>query len=124
MDKINRKKLVKKLDKVFSEYIRARDRKCICCGSTDNLQCGHLLSRVAYSTRWDEDNAHAQCRSCNLVHEYNPHIYIKAYIRIHGIDKYYELISKYSKTVKISNSELETMIEYYSNKLKSVTNVK
>ena len=116
----SRKQLVRQLDKVFSEYIRARDKKCICCGTQEDLQCGHLLSRVAYSTRWDEDNAHAQCRKCNLVHEHNPHIYVKAYIQQHGINQYYNILSKYSKAVKISNAEMEQMIEEYQEKLKNM----
>lgn len=65
-----------KLDKVFSLYIRLRDSKpfnyrffkCISCGEIkpfEQADCGHFHSRRHLSTRFDEDNAHAECRACN-----------------------------------------------------------
>ena len=62
--KLSRGKIVKKLDSIFSQYIRRRDVKeniaeCFTCGKKDDwkrLQCGHFQSRRFYSTRWDETN--------------------------------------------------------------------
>ena len=73
MRKTTRKGWVRKLDHLVSQLVIARDGKCIVCGTTQNLTCGHLFSRVAYSTRWDLDNCYAQCLSCNLKHEYDPY---------------------------------------------------
>lgn len=70
--KISRKGWVRKLDKLVSQIVIARDSRCIVCGTTKNLTCGHLFSRVAYSTRWDLDNVYAQCLSCNFRHESDP----------------------------------------------------
>ena len=65
--------LVAKLDKVFSRYIRLRDCmpngyfRCISCGKIkpyEQADCGHFHSRRHMSTRFDEDNAHAECRYC------------------------------------------------------------
>ncbi len=61
-----------KLDKVFSEYIRKRDTrngvfKCISCGRIlpyEQADCGHYINRKHMSTRFDEMNCNAQCRSC------------------------------------------------------------
>ena len=58
--KPSRKTLVKKLDKVFSQYIRRRFAvneiaKCVTCGKQahwKDLQAGHFMSRKHYSTRW------------------------------------------------------------------------
>ena len=70
-----RKSLIKKLDTVFSEYIRRRtaDHKgiveCFTCGKKDHckkMQCGHFQSRKHYSTRWNEDNCQVQCVGCNM----------------------------------------------------------
>ena len=69
-----RKQLIKKLDSVFSEYIRRRYAKndiaeCYTCGKRDHwkrLQCGHFQSRKHYSTRWNEDNCQVQCVGCNM----------------------------------------------------------
>jgi hypothetical protein len=75
--KPSRKTIVRKLDKIVSQIVIERDGKCVVCGTTNNLTCGHLFSRVAYSTRWDLDNCYAQCLSCNLKHEYDPYPMMK-----------------------------------------------
>lgn len=67
--------LVKKLDRVFSLYIRLRDSKpfnhqyfrCISCGQIkpfDQMDCGHFIGRTHMATRFDEDNCHGECRMC------------------------------------------------------------
>ena len=74
MKKLTRSKLIKKLDKVFSLYIRQRYAKneiaqCFTCGKKAHwkkLQCGHFQSRKHYSTRWDEINCQVQCAGCNV----------------------------------------------------------
>ena len=72
--KTDRQKLIAKLDTVFSEYIRLRDSnkegicKCITCGEYKHwreMDAGHFISREHMATRWEEENAHAQCPSCN-----------------------------------------------------------
>ena len=65
---------VKKLDSIFSKYIRRRFSEddiatCYTCGKKDhwkNLQCGHFMSRRFFSTRWDDKNCQVQCKSCNI----------------------------------------------------------
>lgn len=65
---------VKKLDAIFSKYIRRRFAEndiseCYTCGKKDhwkNLQCGHFMSRRFYSTRWDDKNCQVQCKGCNV----------------------------------------------------------
>ena len=66
--------LVKKLDKVFSQYIRLRDVmpsgffKCISCGKIKpfaEADCGHYHSRTHMATRFEEDNCHCECKGCN-----------------------------------------------------------
>ena len=65
--------LTKKLDVVYSKYIRLRDAmeggstRCISCGQIkpfDKMDCGHFHSRTHKSTRWDEDNTHSECSFC------------------------------------------------------------
>ena len=72
--KLTRSKLVKKLDTVFSQYIRQKNAvdeisTCFTCGKKDHwkkLQNGHFQSRKHYSTRWDEINCQVQCAGCNV----------------------------------------------------------
>lgn len=72
------KTLVRKLDRVFSEWVRLRDSddqgycRCITCGSLAywrEMHNGHFQGRRDYPTRWDTRNCHAQCESCNSFHE-------------------------------------------------------
>lgn len=62
-------KLKKKLDVVFSQYIRERDGDiCITCReSGKTLQNGHFMSRRYNATRYDEENCNAQCYRCNVM---------------------------------------------------------
>ena len=67
-------KLKKKLDGIFSQYIRLKysvNGNCICytCGYVNHwkkLQNGHLVSRFYLSTRYDERNCRPQCYTCNM----------------------------------------------------------
>ena len=120
--KPNRSKLVKKLDVVFSKYIRLKDSKngigtCVTCGKKDhwkNLQAGHFMSRKHYSTRWDENNVKIQCAACN-VFRYGEQFLFSKYL---GNNLSEELLDKSRRLVKFTNIELEEMILHYSNKLK------
>lgn len=111
--KPSRKTLIKKLDAIVSQYVRMRDKKCICCGTTENLTCGHLFSRVSYSTRWEEMNVHAQCTGCNLKHEYNPHIMTIAFIKKYGQERYEKLLELHVKPKKFKDADLQELIQYY-----------
>jgi len=117
LKKSKRKCLVGRLDNVFSRFIRQRDERCVTCGSRDNLQCGHLFSRQSYSTRWDPDNAFAQCSSCNLKHEYDSYPLTNWFLGMFGKTAYDRLHAKYKSLRKFSNTELEEMIREYQEKL-------
>lgn len=71
-----RKTWIKKLDTVFSLYIRMRDSRmfgyrsfrCISCGDVkpfNMMDCGHYISRNNFLLRWNELNAHGECSNCN-----------------------------------------------------------
>jgi len=117
----DRKKLIKKLDKVFSKFIRARDKHCVVCGTTQNLQCGHLFSRVAYSTRWDELNCHGQCASHNLLHEHDAYPFTDWFLRKFGKDQYDILHNRYAHHAIIKNWELILRITEFQEKLDKLT---
>ena len=118
MNKITpRKKLIKKLDTVFSLYIRKRDKRCVICGTKDNLTCGHLITRAKYSVRWDEDNAFAQCTSCNMKHEYYPEIFTQWFIKTHRLSTYTKLIERSNKIRKFTNEDLIELCADYALKV-------
>ena len=118
--KITRKGLIKKLDKLFSKYIRLRDKYCVLCGSPDNPNCGHLFSRRHYSTRWDEENCFQQCYPCNFKHNHQPYRYHKWYIEKFGKDKMDELHSKHLQSTRLLVSDLEEIYEKIKEKYKEL----
>lgn len=78
------KSLTKKLDKIFSEIVRARGA-CQKCGKTTGLQCAHVISRVNHHTRWDLDNALALCLRCHIFWQHkNPHEFVRWYDEKYG----------------------------------------
>ena len=87
-------RLKKEITRLHSLYIRKRDGKCVQCGSTEDLTCGHVLPGRKLSTKWDigpKGNAHCQCWPCNRKHVFEPQHYISWYIRTFGFDAFEEL---------------------------------
>lgn len=114
--------LVERLDKVFSKYIRLRDAmpsglfRCISCGKIKPIgqaDCGHFHSRTHMSTRFDEDNCHAECRYCNRFSADHLIGYRENLIRKIGEQRYLLLEVKAHETRKWSHFELEQLVKYY-----------
>ena len=114
--------LVERLDKVFSKYIRLRDAmpsglfRCISCGKIKPIEqadCGHFHSRTHMSTRFDEDNCHAECRYCNRFSADHLSGYRENLIRKIGEQRYLLLEVKAHETRKWSHFELEQLVKYY-----------
>lgn len=68
----------KKLDAVFSRYIRELDGwTCVRCGNSyepgsQGLHCSHIFSRRHKAIRWDERNSVAHCFACHAWYGGNP----------------------------------------------------
>lgn len=67
---------IDKADKVFSQYIRLRDRKCVRCGSLVKLnlkglpishQASHYFGRGIENTRFDPENVDCLCTGCHQI---------------------------------------------------------
>ena len=120
---VKRSKVVKKLDNIFSIYIRRRYAvddfvDCYTCGKTDhwkNLQCGHFQSRRYYSTRWDKLNCQVQCAKCNIFSQGEQYIFGQRLDQTYGEGTSNELMMKAKHLVKLSTNELEEMINVYKN---------
>ncbi len=114
--------LVERLDKVFSKYIRLRDAmpsglfRCISCGKIKPIEqadCGHFHSRTHMSTRFDEDNCHAECRYCNRFSADHLIGYRENLIKKIGGQRFLLLEVKAHETRKWSHFELEQLVKYY-----------
>jgi hypothetical protein len=120
--KLTRSKLVKKLDNIFSQYIRLSNSvndiaECVTCNKKDHwkkMQCGHFQSRKHYSTRWDERNVAVQCAGCN-VFRYGEQYKFSLFL---GKKLSQELLDKSRIITKFASYELEEMIEHYSDEVK------
>lgn len=131
--KKNKPNLTKKLDKVFSAYIRLRDAmpsghfKCISCGQIkpfEQADCGHFFSRKNMSVRFDEDDCHAECRSCNRFSSDHLIAYQTNLIRKVGIQRFELLSAKAHQTKHWSDFELEAMIKHYTAEVKRLSSLK
>jgi len=62
MNQKERKKLVKKLDIMWSELVKKRaGNKCEYCGKSEYINSHHIFSRSSRSVRWDVDNGVCLC---------------------------------------------------------------
>lgn len=120
--KLTRSKLVKKLDAVFSQYIRQSNSvneiaTCFTCGKKDHykkLQNGHFQSRRHYSTRWDETNCQVQCAGCNVFRFGEQFIFSQNLDNKFGEGTARRLHIKAQQTIKFADFELEEMINHYN----------
>jgi hypothetical protein len=124
--KLTRSKLVKKLDTIFSIYIRRKNSvneisTCFTCGKKDHwkkLQNGHFQSRKHYSTRWDEINCQVQCAGCNVFKYGEQYVFGNKLDSKYGSGTAERLYIKAKKIIKLSNPELKDMILRYENFVK------
>lgn len=107
-------KLKKEADRVFSLWVRARDKNiCFTCGNPGN-QAGHFRSRRFNSTRYDPINVHCQDTRCNIFEHGNLYVYAL------NLDKTYgagcaEALYKISQVEhKLTVQELQEIIDKYS----------
>lgn len=104
-----RKQLIKACDDLVSKIVRKRDGKCVCCGATDRLTDGHLITRSCAIIRFDLTNNNCQCASCNFTHEFRPERYTEWWIKKYGLEAYKELVAQSKLTKKWTIAELETL---------------
>ena len=116
--KLTRSKLIKKLDTIFSRWVRLSNSvneicTCVTCGKESHwkdIQAGHFISRKHYSTRWDERNVLPQCVGCN-VFKYGEQYKYSLYL---GNKLSKKLLIESRIIIKFTNAELEDMIEKYT----------
>ena len=119
-------KLKKKLDVLFSQYIRRRNAdhlgrvKCFTCGVEKHWkeqQAGHFQSRSHHSTRWDEVNVQVQCLKCNMFRQgeqYKFGLYLDDRF---GDGTAEELENRAKTIVKLNRVDYEEAIERYKQKI-------
>lgn len=65
--------LRRECDKRFAVAVKRRDAwRCRACGSTDRIQCAHVISRRYHATRFMLGNAMALCARCHMRWTHDP----------------------------------------------------
>ena len=122
--KISRKNLIKKLDTIFSEYIRrkyANKRgivKCYTCNKKaywkgQGMQNGHFISRASRILRWDERNCRVQCYACNCMRYGQNYIFAMNLNKEYGYDIAAKLLQQSRQLIKQTDFELQELINKY-----------
>ena len=119
--------LKKKLDAVFSQYVRLRDMipnttvfRCISCGFIKPItqaDCGHYINRQHMATRFSETNCNAQCKSCNRFDEGNMQGYRRGLVRKYGENQVLILESMKYETRIYTAFEYEVLIAHYKGEI-------
>ena len=131
MRKVKRKTLVKKLDAIFSEYIRRKHAnkngivKCYTCNKKaywrgEGMQNGHFISRSSRILRWREDNCRPQCYACNCMRYGQAYIFGANLNKEFGFNKAEELLIECKKIIKQSDQDLLDLIDDYKQKVESL----
>ena len=131
--KISRQSEIKKLDTVFSQYIRLynsdEDGICKCCTCNrlfawNRLDNGHFVGRGKMATRFDEKNCHPQCRHCNWILEGNQAEYERFIKKSYGDNMVAILKLRGNEFSRPNEIELKTLQTYYRNRVKQLKNEK
>lgn len=121
--------LQKRLDLIFSEYIRLRDAndngfcKCVTCGAMwrwQSLHNGHYVDRRHIGARYDERNCTSQCPNCNIGLRGNLDKYKRAIIEKYGVKVLEELESAKRTTEKWTTVDYQEKITYYKSEVKRI----
>lgn len=118
------RQLKKELDKVFSIFIRQRDKgRCFTCGvkkEWKQTDAGHYEKRQHLATRWDERNVNCQCMGCNRFRDGNKEAYAVALEKKYGYGILQELEEQKNRGAKFKTSDLETLIIHYKSKIEEL----
>ena len=123
--KSKRYRLMKLAWKLCSLYVRQRDKGvCFTCGKKGDwkteMQAGHYKHGKGTPIYFDERNIHCQCKRCNHFLSGNGIIYLRKLQDLYGKDVADYLIKEGRKTHYFTIKELESIIEYYTRKLKEL----
>lgn len=121
------KNKIKRLDTIFSKYIRLRDTndegfgQCISTGRFihySQADAGHFMSREHLSTRWHEKNVHLQGRQANRFKQGQQFSQALNIDRKYGEGTSEILMAESRRKSNISDFEIEILIKHYRKEAK------
>lgn len=120
--KPTRTNLIKKLDQIFSLFIRLKyaDKngfvQCYTCPNKKHykqMQNGHYISRSVRIGRWSQDNCRPQCYGCNIMHGGNPITFRENLVKEYGEDFVKQMEARRFDIFKPTDEWLKEKIEFY-----------
>ena len=118
--------LKKKLWRVTSKYIRARDKNiCFTCdrfAEGSGYHAGHFIpqSTCGLYLKYDERNIAGQCYHCNINCGGNGAEYYRRMVEKHGQEYVDEIFRDKQRTTKWTEQDYLDKIEYYKELLETV----
>lgn len=130
-------RLKKKLDKIFSEYVRLRDAdqngNCVCCTCGEigywasglrGMHAGHFHGKKG-KARYDEQQVHAQCYTCNMVWDRagqkgRPREYTIFMSKRYGQKTVDRILKEKFEVYKLRCSDIEEMINHYEDQIEKL----
>lgn len=131
--KKSRTNLVKSLDTVFSQWVRASFSdenglvKCYTCPKIapwKNMQNGHYISRSIRITRWQPNNCRPQCYGCNVMHGGQPITFRENLVEEFGEESVKHMEWTRFTVMKYSDEWLTKSIDAYTGLLKELSALK
>lgn len=125
---MSRSKEIKKLDAVFSKYIRRKYAdsrgmvECFTCRQkkkVEAMHAGHFMSRAAYSTRWlhDEENGltnvQPQCPKCNLFDQNQNYVFSRRLDEVYGPGTAEKIYLASKQTTKFTLVDIVALRKHY-----------
>lgn len=121
--------LKRELDAVVSQFVRrsAVDAnglvQCITCRKpypVADIQCGHFISRVHLSSRWEARNLAPQCYACNVLRRGNVGEFALYLNQRYGPNIIAELVEKKRESIKFTRADLQAKIDHYKSRLETL----
>lgn len=123
----------KRAIKWFNRFIRLRDvdenglgRCCSCRKFTHfrGADAGHYVSCKQEATRFDEENVHFQCQSCNRFQEGNKPDHAEHITNLYGPKKTDELLFKSRIACIRKRYDFEVIADHYRERCKQLEKIK
>lgn len=103
------KSLTKKCDKAWAELVKKNGR-CVRCGTDQNLQAAHIITRSNRTTRWDPRNGICFCAGHHLFWAHKEPLEFADFIRRTRPKDYDYLLYRKNQYTKWTVPDLEILL--------------
>lgn len=120
--KTERARAKEKAWKAFSEYIRARDGRCVTCPTGKAQQAGHFIDGRHNAVLFSEEGVHGQCYHCNIGLKGNKLEYFLFMERTYGREVIDRLMQESKHTIQYKIFHFKEIEQKYKEKLLAYNN--